>query len=516
MLKITQIICQLDETLTEEQIARKLHCRPSDILSFSIERESLDARHDDLHYSYTVLADLKNEEKYLRRKDVTAGQKDVYIPLKPDRPAARPVIAGFGPAGMFAGLILAEAGMKPLIIERGRCVEERSADVQRFFAEGILDPESNVQYGEGGAGTFSDGKLTTRIKNPRIHKVLEEFVEAGADPAILYQAMPHLGTDQLQVIVRNIRNKIIRLGGEVRFETKLLSLQVRDGHVTGAVTNQGVIPCHEILLCLGHSAAETYAQLLADGLQIVPKDFAAGVRVEHPQELINQNQYGRYAGHPALGAASYRLSYTASTGRGVYSFCMCPGGVVVPASTAAGQLAVNGMSYAARDGKNANSAILVQISQADFYHGNPLDGFRFQEELEKKAYRDGFRAPAQNIRDYLQENETEQWAVRTSFPRGTQSTDMRELFSEEVNRSLCEGFRDFDRKIPGFIDRGIMVGMESRSSSPVRMPRDDHGESTACAGVYPCGEGAGYAGGIISSAVDGIRQAEQVITVYRK
>ncbi|MBQ1356072.1 MAG: hypothetical protein IIY72_06285 [Solobacterium sp.] len=516
MLKITQIICQLDETLTEEQIARKLHCRPSDILSFSIERESLDARRDDLHYSYTVLADLKNEEKYLRRKDVTAGQKDVYIPLKPDRPAARPVIAGFGPAGMFAGLILAEAGMKPLIIERGRCVEERSADVQRFFAEGILDPESNVQYGEGGAGTFSDGKLTTRIKNTRIHKVLEEFVEAGADPAILYRAMPHLGTDQLQVIVRNIRNKIIRLGGEVRFETKLLSLQVRDGRVSGAVTNQGVIPCHEILLCLGHSAADTCAQLLADGLQIVPKDFAAGVRVEHPQALINQNQYGRYAGHPALGAASYRLSYTASTGRGVYSFCMCPGGVVVPASTAEGQLAVNGMSYAARDGKNANSAILVQIPQADFYHGDPLDGFRFQEELERNAYRDGFRAPAQNIRDYLQDTETEQWALDTSFPRGTESADMHELFSAEVNRSLDEGFRAFDRKIPGFIDRGIMVGMESRSSSPVRMPRDEHGQSNACAGVYPCGEGAGYAGGIISSAVDGIRQAEQVITVYRK
>ena len=517
MLKITQITCQLNETLTEEQIARKLHCRPSDILSFSIERQSLDARHDDLHFSYTVLADLKNEEKYLRRKDVSAGQKDIYEALRPDTvPQERPVIAGFGPAGMFAGLILAEAGMKPLIIERGKCVEERAADVQRFFAEGILDPESNVQYGEGGAGTFSDGKLTTRIKNTRIHKVLEEFVEAGADPAILYQAMPHLGTDQLQVIVRNIRNKIIRLGGEIRFETRLLSLQIDNGQVTGAVTNHGVIPCHEILLCLGHSAAETYEQLLGNGLQIVPKDFAAGVRVEHPQELIDRNQYGQYAGHPALGAASYRLSHTASTGRGVYSFCMCPGGVVVPASTAAGQLAVNGMSYSQRDGKNANSAILVQIPQKDFFHDSPLDGFRFQEELEKHAYRDGFKAPAQNIRDYLNSDRTEQWALESSFPRGIESTDMQVLFSDEVNQSLSEGFLDFDRKIPGFIDQGIMVGMESRSSSPIRMPRDEHGVSISCGGVYPCGEGAGYAGGIISSAVDGIKQAEQVIRQYQK
>ena len=513
MLKIAQIRCSLDEHLDKEHIAAKLNCRPDDILSYEIERESLDARKEDLYFSYSVLAEVRNEEKYLRRKDVTAAEKYVYaLPSSAKEPKERPVIAGFGPSGMFAGLILAECGLKPLIIERGKAVEQRSEDVQAYFHTGIPDPDSNVQYGEGGAGTFSDGKLTTRIKDKRIHKVLDELIEAGADPTIAYEARPHLGTDKLQVIVRNIRNKIISLGGEVRFETKLEDIELQNDTLTAVYAGGERIPCSTLILCAGHSASETYAMLKRHGIRIVPKDFAAGVRTEHPQELIDRRQYGSYAGHPRLGAASYSLTYKSSSGRGVYSFCMCPGGIVIPAATEEGYLAVNGMSYSARDGENANSAILVQIPQKDFFHGDPLDGFAFQKELEKRAWQTGSMAPMQNIRDYLKKQKTETAAIPSTYPLGTVSVDMHELFSEEAAMSLTEGFMNFDRKIPGFIEQGIMVGMESRSSSPIRMPRNENGHCETCTGLFPCGEGAGYAGGIISSAVDGIRQAENLVS----
>ncbi|MGM9940711.1 MAG: NAD(P)/FAD-dependent oxidoreductase [Bulleidia sp.] len=510
-LRIHQIRCPVDRKLNENDIASKLHCSVSDILSFEIERQSLDAR-KDLHDSYTVLARVRNAHRYLKKKDVSEGKKEVYtMPPFRKTPCARPVIVGFGPAGMFAGLILAECGFEPIILERGRCVEEREKDVQAFFEHGILNPSSNVQYGEGGAGTFSDGKLTTRIHNIRIQKVLEEFVQAGADPAITYQHRPHIGTDALRTVVRNIRNRIISLGGEIRFETQMVSLRKEGNTITGVVTDQGVIPCERVILCAGHSASDTYETLYDQGVVMVQKDFAAGVRVEHPQDLINRRQYGKYHDHPALSAASYRLAHTASNGRGVYSFCMCPGGVVVPASCVENTLAVNGMSYAARDGEYANSAILVQIPSADFNHGHPLDGFAYQKQLEKLAFRTAYQAPAMNIRDYVSHQVSQSPVHGTSYPRGLIFEDMHGLFSLEVNSAMEEGFLSFDHKIPGFIDQGIMVGMESRSSSPIRIPRNDSGESMSVSGLYPCGEGAGYAGGIISSAVDGIHQAEMVI-----
>ena len=512
MLKISQIRCTAGETLSRGHIAVRLHCRPDDILSFEIERESLDARRAELYFSYTVLAEVRNEEKYLRRKDVSEGRKHVYHALKAERtPAQRPVVAGFGPSGMFAGLILAESGLKPLIIERGKPVEERSRDIEQYFRDGVPDPDSNVQYGEGGAGTFSDGKLTTRIKDERIHKVLGELIEAGADPAIAYQARPHLGTDRLQVIVRKIREKIISLGGEVRFETRMDDIEVQNGKLQAVITNRSRIPADACILCLGHSASETYEMLQEKGIRIIPKDFAAGVRVEHPQELIDRCQYGDYAGHPALSAASYSLAFRSSCGRGVYSFCMCPGGIVIPAATAAESLAVNGMSYSQRDGRNANSAILVQIPKEDFFRGNAMDGFAFQKELEKRAWQTGAMAPSQNIQDYLKHQKTKQFAAESTYPLGTVSFDMHSLFSEEAGNAMEEGFENFDRKIPGFISAGIMVGMESRSSSPIRVIRTDTGESESLNGLFPCGEGAGYAGGIVSSAVDGIRQAENLI-----
>ena len=512
MLRIHQIRCDIGHTPDGDDIARKLHCSSEDILSFEIEKESLDARKDDLHYSYTVLAHVKNAHRHIRKKDVSEGKKETYqMPPYNQGITDRPVIVGFGPAGMYAALILAEGGYCPIVIERGRCVEQREKDVDAFFKDGILSSSSNVQFGEGGAGTFSDGKLTTRIKNIRICKVLQEFVEAGAEKEITYQHRPHIGTDVLRTVVRNIRQKIIALGGEIRFETTLLSLQIKDGSITGIVTDQGEIPCTALVLCAGHSAVDTYLNLFNQGVSMIQKDFAAGVRVEHPQDLINQRQYGKYADHPSLGAASYRLAHTASNGRGVYSFCMCPGGVIVPSSCIENTLCVNGMSYSARDGKYANSAILVQIPSSDFDRGHPLDGFTYQKQLEQHAYRNGYHAPAMNISDYVSHHTPSSLVHDSSYPRQLITEDMHALFSDQVNAAMEEGFQAFEHKIPGFINQGIMVGMESRSSSPIRILRDEHGESVSIKGLFPCGEGAGYAGGIVSSAVDGIHQAENVI-----
>ncbi|MBQ6487749.1 MAG: hypothetical protein IJI75_00850 [Solobacterium sp.] len=511
MLKIHQIKCPIGKTAGPDEIAAKLRCSSSDILSHEIYRQSLDARGDELLWSYTVFAEVRNEQKYLRLKDVEEGHRYTYVCPEAPLHARRPVVVGFGPSGMFAGLILAESGMKPIILERGKMVEQRSEDVKTFFQGGELDPESNVQYGEGGAGTFSDGKLTSRSKDPRVQKVLEEFVEAGADPAIMYRHMPHLGTDQLQSIVRRIREKIISLGGQVFFNTRMTSLDIKDGQLRGVNTQMGLFETDAVILCLGHSAYETWKTLFDQGFMISQKDFAAGVRVEHPQKLIDRNQYGTYAGHPDLGAASYRLTHRSSSGRGVYSFCMCPGGMVIPASTEAGALAVNGMSESSRSGENANSAILVQVRTSDFDRGHALDGFLYQQKLEQNAYRTGFRAPSQNIRDYLEHCVSEQPVIASTYPRGVIPTDMHTLFTDDMNAAMEEGFVFFEHKIPGFISRGIMTGMESRSSSPIRMERDDSGQCPAYEGVFPCGEGAGYAGGIVSSAIDGIRQAEKLI-----
>ncbi len=515
LLKINQIKIPVGKTLNIEDIAKKIHAPIKDILSYEIERESLDARSDKLIYSYTVIAEVKNSEKYLKHKDVIQGKNEKYQDPEPVNTEERPIIVGFGPSGMFCGLLLAECGCRPIIIERGTSVDERTKDIQEFFTNGILKKESNIQFGEGGAGTFSDGKLTTRMKNIRVKKVLEEFIEAGADPAISYQHRAHIGTDVLRVLVKNIREKILSLGGEIHFNTRLDKIEIQNKKVSGILTNKGKFDCKYLILCCGHSASDTYETLYDQGITMIQKDFACGVRVEHPQTLINQNQYGNYYDHPALSAASYSLTYRSSTQRGVYSFCMCPGGVVIPASTENNSLAVNGMSYSQRDGKNANSAILVQIPTKDFDHGHPLDGFQFQKQLEQQAYIDLFNAPSENIKDYIDHKKPSSLRIESSYPRETVLTDMHRLFSDEVNQSLEEGFQNFDHKIPGFVDQGIMVGMESRSSSPIRITRDENGESISLHGLYPCGEGAGYAGGIVSSAVDGIRQAENVIQAIK-
>jgi len=514
MLRIHQIKCGLDEHLDQKMVARKLGCPADAVRSYAIERESLDARRDSCMFSYTVLADVRQPERYLHLKDVqTADERPYEIPVAAHMPVHQPVIAGFGPAGMFAGLLLAEAGLKPLILERGAMAKERQSDVQNYFSGGPLNPESNVQYGEGGAGTFSDGKLTTRIKDDRVRKVIAELIEAGAPEKIAYEAHPHLGTDRLVDIVTAVRHKIIRLGGEVRFHERLEGIRMQNGRLSAVLSSNEDIPADCLILCIGHSARDTYEKLYAQQVFLEQKEFAVGARAEHPQILIDRNQYGRFCGHPRLEPAEYHLTHTAANGRGVYTFCMCPGGIVIPSASEPETIVVNGMSYSARNGKSANSAILVQVSRSDFDHGDPFDGFRFQHELEARAWQlaQGTQAPAQNITDFLR-NETGRSLVQDStYPLGTCLCNLRDLFPQEINDAMADGLQAFDRRIPGYVRQGILVGLESRSSSPVRLLRQADGQSVSTPGLYPCGEGAGYAGGIVSSAVDGIRQAENYI-----
>ncbi|MDY6062236.1 MAG: hypothetical protein SPI53_00340 [Erysipelotrichaceae bacterium] len=512
MIKITQIRCEIDDIFNKKHIAKKINCAIDDIIDFEITKESLDARKDNLHYSYSVYARIKNEAKYLNKKDVKKEEKISYqLPKVISKPKNRPIVVGFGPSGIYAALILAECGLKPIVIERGKNVDQRIEDIDDFFKNGQLLPNSNVQFGEGGAGTFSDGKLTCRTSNIRVSKVMDEFIKAGANQKIAYQNRPHLGTDVLRKIIKKMRQKIIHLGGEIHFETRLESLILANNKVIGIHTDKQDFKTENVLLCIGHSASDTYENLFKQGIKIIQKDFAIGVRVEHPQVLIDKNTYGKYYQNPKLKAASYQLVTTTSNKRGVYSFCMCPGGMVIPASTINNHLSVNGMSYSMRNGRNANSAILVQIPKSDFDQGNPLDGFDFQKRLEQLGYRHNYAAPAQNIKDYLLNKVSDKLVIESSYPRNLILENMHKLFSDEVNKSLSEGFIAFDRKIKGFIDQGIMLGIESRSSSPIRVTRNDNGISTSCDGLYPCGEGAGYAGGIVSSAVDGIKQAENLI-----
>ncbi len=514
MLQINQISCSLDESLSKDHIAKKLRCPIDDIQEFEILKESLDARKGSISLIYSVLAVVVNENRYLFHKHVSLGvRKEHQSPLLKSPLSYRPIIVGFGPTGLFAALTLAKAGCKPIILERGKDVDNRVLDVQEFWNTGNLNVESNVQFGEGGAGTFSDGKLTTRIKDTRVFAVLDALIEAGADPSIRYLAHPHIGTDKLRNIVKNIRLEIIRLGGEIHFNTRLDSFEKKEDDYLLYTSNE-IFKTKSVFLCLGHSAKDTLATLHKNKLFIEAKNFAVGVRIEHKQQFINQCQYKQFNNHPRLGAAEYRLTHTASNGRGVYTFCMCPGGFVVPSSSNKNCVVVNGMSESQRNQENANSAILVQIPTTDFYQSSPLDGFKFQEELEEKAFILGgssYQAPCQKVEDYLAKKVSYSSTLNSSYALGVHFTDLHSLFSDEVNQALHEGILAFDRKMPGFAKNALLTGVESRSSCPIRIPRDTSLESLSHPNIYPCGEGAGYAGGIVSSAVDGIRCAEQLI-----
>lgn len=527
MLRIQQIKLLLDEDkeFLPVKIIKKLRIKEEDLLSYHIFKESIDARKEnDVHFTYCIDCEVKNETAILKHKikDVSKAPDIKYhmpkkgvIGLK-----HRPIVVGFGPAGMFSALLLAQMGYQPLVFERGGCVEKRIKSVECFWREGILDTNSNVQFGEGGAGTFSDGKLTARSKDVRVHKVLKELVRFGAPKEILYMAHPHIGTDLLRHVVKNIREEILRLGGQIYFDTKVEDIIIEEGHICGVQANGVEYLCERIILAIGHSARDTFYQLMERGVCMHAKSFAVGARIEHPQALINKAQFKRNAMHPRLGAAEYRLTHTASNGRGVYTFCMCPGGSVVPSTSTQYGVVVNGMSEHARNQENANSALLVQIRSEDF-DNDPRKLIQFQEELEKKAYQiagASYQAPAQLVKDFLEHKASIQIGrVKPSYALGVTLCDLHDVLPDYVCEAMEEGIQNFERKLKGFaMDDAVLTGVETRSSSPLRMERrKDDNVSVNVEGLYPCGEGAGYAGGIVSAAIDGLRCAESLISMYR-
>lgn len=525
MIRISQLKLPITHTESElkKKIAKTLRCGEKSF-SYEIIRQSLDARHkEDKKFVYTIEVSIENEKKILQKVHnnniMLTIKKEYVFPKAGNRELShRPVIVGSGPAGIFCAWYLARAGYRPLVLERGEEAEKRRETVDRFWKNGVLDPESNVQFGEGGAGTFSDGKLNTLVKDSfgRNREVLKRFVEAGADPEILYQHKPHLGTDVLVDIVQTLRRQIEEMGGSFRFRSKVTDLKIENGRLTGVeIDHKELLPAEICVLAIGHSARDTFFMLKDRGLTMEPKAFAVGLRVEHPQTLINEDLYGEKESR-ILGAASYKVTHTCRNGRGVYSFCMCPGGYVVNASSEEGQLAVNGMSYQARDGKNANSAVIVTVTPEDFPQEGPLGGIAFQRELEKKAWQLGQgKVPVQLFGDYCGHKPSQSLGEVTPCIRGKYVlSDVRSILPKEIGDSIEEGIHAFGKKLPGF-DRedALLSGIESRTSSPVRLVRDREGLSNI-SGVYPCGEGAGYAGGITSAAMDGIKTAECIASAY--
>lgn len=521
MLRVGNLSIPLSSTEEEiaQQLLRRLRIPREALLSWKIHRKSVDARDKgDVHFVLTVDVTLREEAAVLRRlKPGVAVRVQPAPALRLPRAAfARPpLVVGAGPAGLFAALTLAQAGARPILIERGKAVEKRALDVERMSQAGELNPESNVQFGEGGAGAFSDGKLTTGIKSPHQQTVLETFVRHGAPEEILVLAKPHIGTDLLRGVVASLRREILRLGGQVLFETRLVELTLQGNRVVGAVVRQGEdtreIVTDTVLLCIGHSARDTMQTLFRQGVHMVQKPFAMGVRIEHPQKMIDRSQYGRFAGHPALRAAEYKLAVRTPDGRGCYTFCMCPGGEVIAAASQPGGVAVNGMSYHARAGENANAAVLVGVRPEDFGDDHPLAGFVLQRSVEQAAYRlggGGFKAPAQRLEDFLAGRASTGFGgVRPSYRPGVTPANLWECLPRFIGEDLKLGIVQMDRQLRGFaLPDAVLTGVETRSSSPVRLSRDALRRGNL-AGLYPVGEGAGYAGGIVSAAVDGIDSA---------
>lgn len=512
--------CALEEI--KSIAAKRMKIPVQNITTFRIAKRSVDARKKtDVHFVYTLEFELKRPFDGPLPPGVAQVAKRPEICLPTRQFARRPVVVGSGPAGLFCALQLARSGANPILLERGNPVDERAKDVDSFWKTGQLNPDSNVQFGEGGAGTFSDGKLNTGTKDPRIEKVLFEMVQAGAPEAILWEAKPHIGTDLLRSMVKKLREEIIRLGGEVRFREQMVGFRTKQGKLVNLdiLRKDGShyeLETEDAVLAIGHSARDTFAMLLEQNVAMEAKPFSVGVRIEHLQQWLDKTQYGRSAGHPALGAADYKLAVHLKNGRGVYTFCMCPGGFVVAAASEPGRVVTNGMSFHARDGKNANSALLVGVDAKDFGQGGPLAGVMFQRRLEERAFQlggGGFRAPAQRVGDFLAGKATKRFGgVTPSYRPGVVPSDLQSCFPQEITDSLRMGILEMDRFLHGFAkEDAVLTGVESRSSSPVRILRSESCQSVSVSGLYPCGEGAGYAGGIVSAAVDGLRCAEAVL-----
>lgn len=536
MIRIQQLNLEIPSFQTEEEydnyqkiqiekkIIKLLKINTKDILSWEIIRRSLDARKKPtLFYSYIVDVSVKNEVEILKRckqKNVSSVTPQEYVFPQVNSPSdnPRPVIVGLGPAGLFCGYYLAKNGYKPIILERGKQVEQRLQDVEEFWNTGVLNTTSNVQFGEGGAGTFSDGKLNTLVKDKygRNKEVLKVFVENGAPDKILYVQKPHIGTDILMDVVRNMRNKMLKWGAEIHYETKMTEILQNNGEIAGVKTEKGdIFLTNAVVLAIGHSARDTFYMCHNANISMEAKSFAVGFRVEHPQELINIQQYGEQ--YPdCLPTAAYKVTAKSDNGRGVYSFCMCPGGYVVNASSEEGLLAINGMSYSKRDGNNANSAIIISVTPEDFSGQGPLSGVEFQRQIEKKAYETGNgKIPVQYYKDFKNKSEHKGQipddftpAIKGLYTFG----NVNEILPPDLNQSFIQGMEHFHKIIPGFADDlALISGIESRTSSPLRIHRDEYGQSPSLRGLYPCGEGAGYAGGITSAAMDGLYVAERIV-----
>ena len=533
MIRIKDLKLSLDKAINHDtdilNLKRLLQytfqIKPADIIHLELYKKAVDARKKDhIHFVYSVDLTLKNEDALLKLNDnrisVTPVIKPLEIPSGSLVLKNRPIIIGFGPSGIFSALLLAKKGYRPIVIERGLDVDHRHAAMNEFYETRKFKESASILFGEGGAGTYSDGKLTTLVNDLRSRFVLEELVNHGAPKEIMYINKPHVGTDLLRGIIKNIRKDIESLGGEVRFNSCVTDILVKDSKLTGVIINhQETIYTSVCLLGIGHSARDTFKMLYEQNVQMTQKPFAVGVRIEHPQALINQSQYGQFASHPALGAADYKLSYHDDS-RSAYTFCMCPGGYVVCATSEEGGVVTNGMSENKRDSINANSALLVNVNPSDFPSSHPLAGIEFQRQIEQKAFKlagSNYNAPAQKVGDFLKnQKSTAVGNVKPTYKPGIAWVNMTEIFPAYITDTLKKALLDFDKKIKGFASAdAIMTGVETRSSSPVRITRDESFQANI-QGLYPMGEGAGYAGGIMSAAMDGMKMAEQIIITYQQ